>query len=162
MKPFLLLNYFPSKAFKVNIVMLHSRAKMALKHQRFYCSVTRTRWTWLDSTILLVNIRSRPDPLPVTSDLLIFLPLSLIFPPSSFSSSSLVLANWIVSLQMVLEASPCKLDAPPFSPPHPFLLLFFSCTHSPVLMCARTPPLLIQTLVSFAACSHCVSKVFQG
>lgn len=84
---------------------------------------------------------------------LIFLLLFLICP----SLPSLVPANWIVSLQMVLEASPCKLDASPSSP-SPYPIFFFPpCTHSSVLMCAHTSPRLIQAHF-LAACSQCVSK----
>lgn len=47
----------------------------------------------------------------VTSDLLISLLLFMIYPFLPF-----IPANWIVSLQMVLEASPCKFDASPHEP----------------------------------------------
>lgn len=61
-----------------------------------------------------------PSILSMTSDLLIFLLLFLIFT----STPALTPANWIVSLQMVLEASPCKLDASlPRSPINPFYFL---------------------------------------
>lgn len=45
---------------------------------------------------------------------------------------------------MVLEASPCKLDASYPLPITPFPSPSPPCTHSSVLMCAHTPPWLIQ------------------
>lgn len=80
----------------------------------WHCFSLMAFWSCFDPAFFFsVYTGSRSDPLSVTSDLLIFLLLSLICP----SLPSFIPANWIVSLQMVLEASPCKLVAS-LAPPH--------------------------------------------